>query len=120
MTYTQDGVRWRFREMSRAEINQDPVEREFFGDEPLNVRLAREVIQNSLDASLAKRQTGLRDVDEPVKVRFSLKGLVRPLPAHRAMKYFEGLWEHLNVIDDLDEGIKDRIASNSLTAQDVP
>lgn len=120
MTETTEDVRWHFRKMSPSEINQDPVEREFFGDEPINVRLAREVIQNSLDASIAKKTHADRVAGPPVRVRFSLAGLTRPLPAHRAHLYFEGLSEHLAATDDLDERIRTRASDGSLFVTDVP
>ena len=68
-------LRWRFRRMQPAELNQDPLEREFFSGEPINERLVREAVQNSLDAGLAHAGRGA----EPVRVRFSLRG--RPLSA---------------------------------------
>ena len=61
MTYEQP--RWRFARMTRAEINQDPVQGEFFSREAdLPGRLVREAVQNSLDA---RREPG-----QPVRVRF--------------------------------------------------
>src|SRR4030042_1398028 len=45
---------WRFREMTRGEINVDPIEGEFFTTEALGSlsdALVREAIQNSLDAA---------------------------------------------------------------------
>ena len=120
MTETTEDVRWHFRKMSPSEINQDPVEREFFGDEPINVRLAREVIQNSLDASIAKKLNGERTSGPPVKVRFSLAGLTNPLAAEKAGTYFRGLSKHLAVIDDLDDEIQDAAAEGSLFEADVP
>ena len=84
-------ARWRFREMARSEMNQDPMEREFFTGESVNARLIREAIQNSLDA----RPAEARGVGEPAHVRFSLRGLREPLAAARTAPYLEGLAEHL-------------------------
>jgi hypothetical protein len=50
---------WRFREMSRGEINVDPIEGEFFTTEALGSlsdALIREAIQNSLDAGIPNQQ----------------------------------------------------------------
>ena len=62
-------IAWKFREMSRGEINVDPIEGEFFATEALGSlsdALVRESIQNSLDA---KAGTG------PIKVRFSSRAI---------------------------------------------
>lgn len=83
-------ARWRFREMARAEMNQDPMEREFFADEPVNARLVREAIQNSLDAAPAGAVGS-----EPVRVRFSLRGVREPVDVARTAPYLTGLTEHL-------------------------
>ena len=119
-TSIETEVRWNFREMLPSEINQDPVEREFFGDEPINVRLAREVIQNSLDASIAKKQNGDRKHGPPVRVRFSLAGLSNPLPAEKAAIYFRGLSKHLAPVSDLEEDIRVGAADGTLFKSDVP
>ena len=55
-----DGVGWHFRRMSRGEINSNPMERELFSSESISERLVREVIQNSLDAGLRRRQGNKR------------------------------------------------------------
>ena len=88
-------VKWRFREMARAEINQDPMEREFFTEESINERLVREAIQNSLDASLARAEGYSVQAAGPVRMRFSLAGIRNPLSAERAAPYVDGLAEHL-------------------------
>lgn len=116
----ENEVQWNFRKMSPSEINQDPVEREFFGDEPINVRLAREVIQNSLDASIAKKLNGDRTQGPPVKVRFSLEGLSNPLPADKATMYFRGLSEHLAVVSDLEEDSRIGAEDGTLIQDSVP
>lgn len=82
-----DAVKWRFRAMSRAEENHDPMERELFEGEPINTRLVREAIQNSLDAGASADR---KDANAPVRMRFSLAGIHNPLPAERAGRYFDG------------------------------
>lgn len=82
-------AKWRFRKMTLAEENYDPMERELFESEPINTRLVREAIQNSL------------------------AGIHNPLPAERAARYLDGLADHLTYINltyinDLDESINDR------------
>ena len=95
-------IKWRFREKTRAEINQDPMEREFFGDEPINTRLVRESIQNSLDAGIAKVSTAPSDMaNEPVRVRFSLAGIHNPLSIQQASKYLAGLGPHISALPEL-------------------
>ncbi len=96
-------VHWRFREMSPAEINQNPMERELFAEESLNERLVREVVQNSLDASIARVD---RSTSEPVRVRFSLQGVHQPLDAIRASEYLDGLDEHLKEGLDRDDDFR--------------
>ncbi len=116
-----DGIQWQFRRMSPAEINQESMEQEFFQGEPINVRLVREVIQNSLDAALSKRP-GLGAAG-PVRVRFSLAGIHHPVPAERAERYFTGLEPHLKAIKavtDLDDDINARLEQGHLTAGGVP
>jgi hypothetical protein len=55
---------WKFRKMTRSEMNQDPIQGEFFApEEGYPGALVRESIQNSLDA---RNGTG------PVRVRFAL------------------------------------------------
>ena len=63
--------KWRFPEMPPSLPNQAPMEREFFVDEPINGRLVRESIQNSLDAVVNRRRRK-GDSTNPVWVRFSL------------------------------------------------
>ena len=110
-------IRWRFRKMSKAELNQDPMEREFFDDEPINTRLVRETIQNSLDAGIARISS---DSNQPVRVRFSLAGIHSPLPAQLADKYFTGLAPHLDALDEIDDAIARRAAQGDLTHDGVP
>ena len=107
---------WRFRAMAPGEMNVDPMEREFFGDETINTRLARESIQNSLDAAANKSKP------DPVKMRFSLAGIHSPLPSEKAAPYLSGFIEHLNHInpEHLDEDITARILDSDLAAGGVP
>ena len=106
-------------------MNQDIELGEMFGDEainePLSVRLVREVIQNSLDASVAKKlKSGERTVEEPVRIRFSLDGLSNPLPAAKASRYFSGLQEHLVAVEGIDETVREKSRINKLLEHDVP
>ena len=87
-------AKWRFRKMTLAEENYDPMERELFESEPINTRLAREAIQNSLDA-------GPKGANAPVRMRFALAGIHNPLPAERAARYLDSLADHLTYILDL-------------------
>ena len=113
-------VKWQFRKMSPAEKNQESVEREFFQEENINVRLVREVIQNSLDAALSREQQPGNAAGGPVRVRFSLAGITEPLPESRAAGYFAGLEPHLRTLDDLDDSIQSRLESGSLVSGGVP
>lgn len=109
---------WQFRKKVRAEMNQDPMQREFFESEPKNTRLVRESIQNSLDAGIAHVSSGVED--QPVRVRFSLAGIHHPLPADRAERYFTRLAPHINAIPELDDAIRALAARNDLTRDGVP
>ena len=81
---------WRFRRMTPAEINQDPVQGEFFtSTSDLAERLVRESIQNSLDAARG---------DGPVRVRFAFSGEGGALSAEQAERYLDGLKEHLEAV----------------------
>ena len=110
-----DAVKWRFRKMPRDEENHDPMERELFEGELINTRLVREAIQNSLDAG-----AGRKDANTPVRMRFSLAGIHNPLPAERAARYFVGLADHLNHINDLDDGITELLLSDDISGGGVP
>ena len=90
-----DAVKWRFRKMSPSEINQGTVVGEFFGDEPINTRLVRESIQNSLDAGIDRAMGNPAGTSGPVRVRFDLTGITNPLSAERAARYLDGLAPHL-------------------------
>lgn len=81
---------WRFRKMMPAEINQDPVQGEFFtSTSDLAERLVRESIQNSLDAARG---------DGPVLVRFAFGGKDEALPFDQAERYLDGLGPHLEAV----------------------
>lgn len=83
---------WRFARMSPSQVNQDPVQGEFFtAAADLPDRLVRETIQNSLDA---RRQ------DETVKVRFAFSGTERALPVEKARRYLIGLRSHIQAVAD--------------------
>lgn len=109
-------VQWRFRKMTRAEMNQDPMQREFFEGEAINTRLVRESIQNSLDAAIARTT----DTNVPVRVRFSLAGIHKPLQPHIAEKYFRGIAAHLNALPELDDAIGILAARDNLTQKGAP
>lgn len=83
---------WRFARMSPSQVNQDPVQGEFFtAAADLPDRLVRETIQNSLDA----RRPG-----ETVKVRFAFSGTERALPVEKARQYLIGLRSHIQAVAD--------------------
>lgn len=113
-------VKWQFRRMSPAEKNHESVEREFFQEENINVRLVREVIQNSLDAALSKERLPGSGAASPVRVRFSLAGIANPLPESQAVRYFAGLEPHLQTLNDLDNDIQARLERGSLVSGGVP
>ena len=100
-----DALQWNFREMMPREINSNPMERELIASgssEAISERLVREVIQNSLDASLRRieQDEGL----PPVRVRFSLRGVRNPLDSNMAAKYTEGISPHLAAgLDEHDD-----------------
>ena len=82
--------RWRFARMTPAEINQDPVQGEFFSREAdLPGRLVRESIQNSLDA---------RRDEQKVRVRFVFSGERHALLPDRAARYLRGLKKHVKAV----------------------
>ena len=109
-------VRWRFRAMAPGEMNHDPMEREFFDNETINTRLARESIQNSLDAAADRSRPN------PIRMRFSLAGVHSPLSAEQAAPYLTGLIDHLNCVDHthLSDDIATRIDNGDLTRGGMP
>ncbi|OPY04602.1 MAG: hypothetical protein A4E67_02320 [Syntrophaceae bacterium PtaB.Bin038] len=80
---------WKFRPMSRGEINVDPIEGEFFSTEilgSLSDAVVREAIQNSLDAGLP---------GQPVRLAVTFPSADRKPPADAAARYLSGLRDHL-------------------------
>ncbi len=110
--------KWQFPEMPPSMPNQEPMEREFFVDEPINTRIVRESIQNSLDAGINRRRDS--NVQTPVRVRFALSGIQYPLPEERAVRYLAGLDEHLRSVNGLDSDIQRRLNSGRVADGDMP
>ncbi len=82
-------VQWKFRVMSRGEINVDPIEGQFFTSDvigSLSDALVREAIQNSLDAAIPGEQ---------VRVIISFSKSNERLDGSRKALYFGGLATHL-------------------------
>lgn len=80
---------WRFRKMSRGDMNIDPIESQFFSTEALGSitdALVRESIQNSLDAALA---------DTHVRVRISFPSDDKLPGPDARQRCFASLWPHL-------------------------
>ena len=93
--------RWRFRRMLPSEINQDPVQGEFFTNvSDLPERLVRESLQNSLDA---------RTPGETVRVRFAFSGEDGALPVEDAARYLDGLAPHVSAGTDADAAEREAI-----------
>ena len=93
--------RWRFRRMLPSEINQDPVQGEFFTNvSDLPERLVRESLQNSLDARIP---------GETVRVRFAFSGEDGALPAGDAARYLDGLAPHVSAGADADAAEREAI-----------
>ena len=93
---------WHFRVMDRGEMNQDPVQDDYFNTAALDSysdALVREAIQNSLDAKV-------NGSTEPVSVRITFpvdSDLPRP---EDAKPYLDTLWKHIEatkVINDIPE-----------------
>ena len=100
--------RWRFARMAPAEINQNPVQGEFFtAASDLPERFVREAIQNSLDA---------KSGDAPVRVRFAFSE--HPLPAAAARHYLEGIDQHLDATVEMPDAVAEGrpIAMDELAA----
>ena len=82
--------RWRFARMTPSEINQDPVQGEFFtAASDLPKRFVREAVQNSLDA---------RRGSETVRVRFVFSGDRDALAFDKAEPYLAGLQNHVAAV----------------------
>ena len=94
--------RWRFRRMLPSEINQDPVQGEFFTvASDLSERLVRESLQNSLDA---------RWGNDPVRVRFRFSGAQDAIPPDDAARYLDGIEPHIQADADADTTEREAIA----------
>ena len=79
--------RWRFGRMRPSEINQTPVQGEFFTSATdLSHRFVRESLQNSLDA---------RNSKSPVRVRYCFSDDQWSLPVGAGERYLNGLRPHL-------------------------
>ena len=84
---------WRFRRMAPGEINENPVQGEFFSStSDLPGRLVREAVQNSLDAALNPQQ--------PVRMRFAFSGDRYAIAGSQAAPYLTGLQDHIDAIAD--------------------
>ena len=92
---------WRFRRMAPGEINENPVQGEFFSStSDLPQRLVREAIQNSLDAAQRRRD----GTPEVVRVRFGFSGREHQLSVADAAKYIRGLQTHVDAVAEDDRG----------------
>ena len=91
----EPGPRWRFARMTPSQMNENPVQGEFFtsATSSLAERLVREAIQNSLDA---------RDGGAPVRVRFAFSGDGGALGSSEARQYLVGLREHIEAVAGAD------------------
>ena len=86
---------WHFRVMDRGEMNQDPVQDDYFNTAALDSysdALVREAIQNSLDA----KQKGSSD---PVRVRITFPDDSDLPGTEDAAPYLDGLWSHIRATD---------------------
>ena len=89
--------RWRFARMTPAEINQNPVQGEFFtAASDLPERFVREAIQNSLDAKAG---------DAPVRVRFAFSEA--SLPAAETVRYLDGIAPHLTEAAEVPDAVSE-------------
>ena len=88
---TEQGPRWRFGRMTPSQMNENPVQGEFFtsATSSLAERLVREAVQNSLDA---------RDGGGAVRVRFAFGGDGDALRSDAAQRYLVGLREHIEAV----------------------
>ena len=81
-------ARWECPTLTPSELNQDPVQAEFFTDELVGHNLVREALQNALD----ERRPGSTAA---VEVRFTIRSGDRALSCDRASAYLGGLYRHL-------------------------
>ncbi len=90
---------WLFRKMSRAEINQDPTQEDYFNTDHLDNfsdALVREAIQNSLDARL-------RNSEVPVRVRITFPSQDDLPTASDANRHLENLYHHIHASEAISE-----------------
>ena len=90
---------WQFRVMGRGEMNQDPVQDDYFNTAALDSysdALVREAIQNSLDAKV-------KDSDDPVRVRITFPDDSSLPRAEDAERYLDSLWSHIEATDVINE-----------------
>ena len=90
---------WHFRVMGRGEMNQDPVQDDYFNTAALDSysdALVREAIQNSLDAKA-------NDSDGPVRVRITFPGDSDFPSAEDAAPYLDSLWSHIRATNVIAE-----------------
>ena len=90
---------WHFRVMDRGEMNQDPVQDDYFNTAALDSysdALVREAIQNSLDAK-ANGSNG------PVRVRITFPDYSDLPSAKDAAQYLDSLWRHIQATNIIEE-----------------
>ncbi|MGH2506019.1 MAG: hypothetical protein ACRDHZ_01140 [Ktedonobacteraceae bacterium] len=107
-------MKWHFRQMSRAEINADPTEGDFFNVDVLENMadaLVRETIQNSLDAKLP-------DTTTPVQIHFRLHHMAPETAQSDAHEFFSELWPHIKSTDVLDNPPEESENLDWLTIED--
>jgi len=90
---------WKFRIPQESEVNQDPIEGEFFTTQDVgdfSDALVRESIQNSLDAKLNKNNQ-----DQVVTVRFYFSGKANAADVRlHNHPYFKGIYTHIVSVDN--------------------
>ncbi|MFA4851788.1 MAG: hypothetical protein WC599_04655, partial [Bacteroidales bacterium] len=88
-------LEWKFRIPQESEVNQDPIEGEFFTTQDVGDfadALVRESIQNSLDAKLPDN----KDAESVVTVRFYFSGKTNANDVHiRKHPFFNGIYYHI-------------------------
>lgn len=85
--------------MARGEMNQDPVQDDYFNTDALDSysdALVREAIQNSLDAKVA-------DADDPIRVRITFPDDSNLPDVEDAAPYLDSLWTHIKATDVVTE-----------------
>lgn len=90
---------WKFRIPQESEVNQDPIEGEFFTTQDVgdfSDALVRESIQNSLDAKLDKENP-----EQVVTVRFYFSGITNANDVRlHNHPYFKGIYTHIVSADN--------------------